>query len=287
MQFSRSRQRFPQLRVVDSSPSTNDELRGSEAPDFSIVVTDHQTAGRGRLGRSWISPAGQTLAVSVLLRPRDGAGRPVALDHIGWLPLLAGLAMAEAVEATLQAHGSAARVGLKWPNDVQIAGLKASGILSELDRDAVVVGAGLNVAIPAESLPTPVSTSLALHLGRATGSGAGRVSSAASSDAAPSAFGPSTAELCDIALLAFLERFEELYRRYCAHGGDADAAGLRAEVTEACTTVGEPVLVHLPGDQRLRGTAEGIDHSGRLLVRAEDGVEHAVAAGDITHLRYE
>src|SRR6187431_853116 len=87
-----------QLEILPSAGSTNDELvaAASSLSDFAVVVTDDQTAGRGRLGREWVAPAGKCLAVSVLLRPVLPGREPLALEHFGWLPLLAGVAMARA-----------------------------------------------------------------------------------------------------------------------------------------------------------------------------------------------
>lgn len=253
MHLPRSLEAFPQIRVVAETGSTNDELkRDPDAADFSIVVTDHQTAGRGRLGRVWVAPAGQTLAISVLLRPGSDN------DSFGWLPLIAGLAMSRTVADLLPQ----AAVGLKWPNDVQIAGLKVSGILAELtgNADAVILGAGLNLSIPADALPTPVATSVGLH-----------------GDADP-----------DRALLVYLTALQRLYRDFVAADGDAEAGGIRSALIAACTTIGQSVKVQLPGGEILTGEATGIDESGRLLVRrTRDGHVVAVAAGDVTHLRYE
>ncbi|WP_166879459.1 biotin--[acetyl-CoA-carboxylase] ligase [Salinibacterium sp. ZJ450] len=256
MHVPRSLEAYPDLTVFESTGSTNDELRAApDAADFSIAVTDNQTAGRGRLGRVWVAPPGQTLAVSVLLRPG------LSPEHLGWLPLIAGLAMARTVQQLLPD----ARVGLKWPNDVQIDGLKVSGILAELNgsSDAVIVGAGLNLAIPADQLPTPVATSVGLHT---HGSGS----------ADP-----------DTALAGYLSELQRLYRAFTAAGGDAEASGIRSALIEACTTLGLQVRVQLPGDEVLIGVATGIDESGRLLVQEQDGHVQAVAAGDVTHLRYE
>src|SRR5690554_3723414 len=126
------------LEFLEECGSTNTELvnRAVDAwPHFSVVATASQTAGRGRLDRVWVAPPGQTLAVSVLFRPS------FPLERYGWLPLIAGLALARAVDPLVQAS-----VALKWPNDVQIDGLKVSGLLAELlpTADGVVIGAGLN-----------------------------------------------------------------------------------------------------------------------------------------------
>lgn len=264
MHLPRSSAAATHLLVLDETGSTNDVLlaRAAELPEFAVVLTTNQTSGRGRMGRQWVAPPGQTLAASVLLRPRLPAGEPLALEHFGWLPLLAGVAMTRAVSA-LVGEG----VGLKWPNDVQIDGAKVSGLLAELlpTGDGVVMGSGVNLEIPADALPTPTSTSLALHGVRQRGD-----------------------ELVDAVLGGYLENLRRLYRELLQVGADAAASGLAGEVDEWCTTLGREVRVELPGGDRLLGTAVGIDATGRLQVkRASDGRLVAVAAGDVTHLRYE
>ncbi|MET4583534.1 BirA family biotin operon repressor/biotin-[acetyl-CoA-carboxylase] ligase [Conyzicola nivalis] len=255
------------LRVLPETGSTNDVLvaEASAGPvaDFSVVVTGNQTAGRGRLGRVWVAPAGASLAVSVLLRPVLPAGQPLEIAHFGWLPLIAGVAMTRAVQSLVPAH----RVGLKWPNDVQIDGLKVSGLLAELlpGGDAVVLGAGLNLSLTRDQLPTPVSTSLALSGATLQGD-----------------------ELADAALSSYLTNLRALYTDFVRLGADPVASGVAEQLDELCTTIGQQVKVELPGAPDLLGAAVGIDAAGRLRVRRlSDGAVTAVAAGDVTHLRYE
>lgn len=256
--------RAEQMIVLDDIASTNDELvaraADTDLPSFTVIVTMNQTAGRGRLGRSWNAPPGTSLAVSVLLRPRD-AGVP--LEHYGWIPLIAGLAMTRAVSRLVPERS----VALKWPNDVLIDGRKVSGILSELLPDAasIVVGAGLNLTIPAESLPVPTATSLLLN---------GVV-------AQPE-------ELADRALAGFLDELRRLWTVFA----DADSADgverIRLEVSAACSTLGHPVRVSMPDGSDTVGTALDLDAAGRLRVRVDsDGRVQTVGAGDVTHLRYE
>ena len=260
----------PQLIVLEEAASTNDELlaRASAGllPQFSAVVTMNQTAGRGRLGRAWVAPPGQTLAVSVLLRPVLPDGEPLGLEHYGWIPLIAGIAMARVVDGLVVGH----TVALKWPNDVLIDGRKVSGLLAELlpGRDGAVVGAGLNLTVPEADLPTPTATSLTLN-------GVTLAGDELAGD-----------KLIDAALAAYLRSLKQLYSEFLRHGADPDASGIRQQLVALCTTLGRPVRAQLPGGEELIGTAVGIDESGQLLIRMDtDGRVQAVAAGDITHLR--
>jgi BirA family biotin operon repressor/biotin-[acetyl-CoA-carboxylase] ligase len=255
------------LTVLDEIGSTNDELvsratTGTE-PHFSVLVTDSQTAGRGRLGRVWVAPRGKTLAISVLLRPVGTSGDPLGFAALGWLPLIAGVAMAEAVASVVPRES----VGLKWPNDVQVGGLKISGLLAELllGQNAVVLGAGINLSMSRNDLPTPTSTSLVLAGATLAG------------DA-----------LADAVLSAYIGQLRELSDALAAADGDAEASGIRRRVIDWCTTIGHDVRVELPGGDNLFARATGIDGDGRLEVTREaDGSVTAVAAGDVTHLRYE
>ena len=154
------RVRFVDVRWVDETDSTNsrllDEARAG-APEGVVLVADHQTAGRGRLGRRWEAPPGSSLLVSVLLRP------PVPVEHAHLVTMAAGLAASDACEAV-----AGLRPGLKWPNDLVVDDAKLAGLLAEsmVDGDtlrALVVGMGLNVtAAPAEG-----ATSLAAATGDA------------------------------------------------------------------------------------------------------------------------
>ena len=136
-------------------PSTQDLVLGRGLPEGAVAATDHQTAGRGRSGRSWADEPGASLLVSVLLRPPAAAVTPQ-------LSLVAGLAAAEAVES---ATGLPA--ALKWPNDVVLGGRKVAGVLLEASADEVACGIGVNVArapaaAAAGALP---ATSLAAETG--------------------------------------------------------------------------------------------------------------------------
>ena len=250
-------------------------------PNLSVVVTDNQTRGRGRLGRTWLAPTGKSLAISVLLRPALPGGAALPPERLGWFPLLAGAAMTRAVRAFVEAstvavtdqrepENPAHEVTLKWPNDVLIDGYKVSGILSELlpsnggvgaPGTGIVIGAGLNVSLDEHDLPTLTSTSLLLVTG--------------------------TEPNPDAVLAAYLTELFGLCRAFIEADADPVSGGLLAEVTRLCGTIGRAVRVELPGGADLIGTATGIDELGRLIVADQaDGEPIAVSAGDVTHLRY-
>lgn len=246
------------LLVLESVGSTNDELArrakgrsAAEWPEFSVIATDRQTAGRGRLGRSWNAPPGTMLAVSVVLRPLEsGMTRP---DSFGWLSLLAGVAMT----GSLRDCGVAA--ALKWPNDVLIEDRKVCGILAEALADGlVIVGAGVNLTLTEAQLPVPTATSMLIAGGN--------------TDA-------------DTVLAGYLTGLRKLYGRLVTAGGDAEASGVLQDVAEACSTLGQAVRVTLPDGEDLLGRAERLDANGRLVIDSK-GRRTAVSAGDVTHLRY-
>ncbi|MER2136756.1 MAG: biotin--[acetyl-CoA-carboxylase] ligase, partial [Arthrobacter sp.] len=163
------------LDVVAETGSTNTDLADaarlvpSQYPDLSVLTAELQTAGRGRLGRTWQAPERSSLFVSVLLRPVNAAGRPLPTQSYGWLSLLAALSLTKSV---------AARTGveprLKWPNDVLVDGRKLAGVLAQLvpetsgNPPAVVVGAGLNVSLTDEDQPVPTATSLLMEYASTT-----------------------------------------------------------------------------------------------------------------------
>ncbi|ALE75931.1 biotin--acetyl-CoA-carboxylase ligase [Pseudonocardia sp. EC080625-04] len=246
------------LDVVGSTGSTNADLlaeAGRGAPDRSVLIAEEQVRGRGRLDRTWTSRPGAALTMSVLWRPEG-----VPADRLGWLPMLAGVALIDAI-AELAPDLPAA---LKWPNDL-LAGPslgKAAGILAEMTAvsgggPGVVLGIGLNVSTPSTDLPWG-ATSLAAHGLTATRSEVATT------------------------LLAHLYRREADWRDA---GGDAEASGLRRDYRSRCASLGARVRVEKPGGDQLIGMAEDVDPQGRLLVHPDGGQRVAVAAGDIVHLR--
>lgn len=239
------------VEVLEESPSTNaavvERARAGE-PAGLVVVTEHQTAGRGRLDRVWVTPPRAALTFSLLVTP-DAV--PVA--RWPWLPLLAGLAVTEGVR-----RATGLEATLKWPNDVLVDGGKVAGILVErVERAggaAAVVGVGLNVSSTRAELPVPTATSLEL-------SGAAAVDRSA-------------------LLVAVLDSFSRLYDGWVGAAGQ----GLRPSYVRVCTTIGREVRVDLPTGEPLRGRAVDVDADGRLLV--DDGTRvHVLGAGDVVHVR--
>lgn len=238
------------VRRVAETASTNADIVAAAVrgePEGLVEVARHQTSGRGRLGRSWVTPPGSALTYSMLLRPA-----PVPAARWSWLPLLTGCAVVSAVR-----EATGVRAVLKWPNDVQVGERKLAGILAERAGDAVVVGVGLNVRTSADELPAPAATSLAIE---------GVV-------------------VDDERLLdTLLRAFADAYGRW--RQADGVVAGDQADAYLAlCTTIGREVRVHLPGDAGVEGVATGITETGALRVRVATGRVHEFAAGDVVHVR--
>lgn len=240
------------VEVLETAASTNAVAAAQArdgAPDGHVVVAEHQTAGRGRLDRSWETPPRASLTFSVVLRPT------VPAADWPWLPLLTGHTVAK----TLRAAGYAAVV--KWPNDVLIGDKKVAGILVERIETptgpVAVVGVGLNVSQQPDEIPVPTGTSLALESG----------------------VEPDRTAL----LVALLSGLREAFDAWQA-GGDEGTAHLRSSYAAACDTVGRDVRVALPSGETLVGRATGIDDAGRLEVSGSDGPS-VVGAGDVVHVR--
>ncbi len=236
------------VEILGRAASTNalvaDRARAGE-PEWLVVVAEHQTAGRGRLDRTWETPDRAALTFSVLLRPR------VAPERWPWLPLLTGYAAAWAL------RGAGADARLKWPNDVTVGDAKVAGILLERvetpDGPAAVLGIGVNVSTTRAELPVDTATSLSL-----LGVEADRT------------------HLLGEILRVLAEQYDEWH----ASGG----ASLAAAYVPVCTTIGREVRVELPSGDAVTGLATGLDESGRLLVES-GAVTVPVGAGDVVHVR--
>lgn len=229
---------FPEL---GSTNSTAIELARAGAAEGTLVLTDRQMAGRGRVGRHWEPLPGQQLTLSLVLRP------PFA-PH--WLVMASALAVGEAAEAV-----SGVRSAIKWPNDVLIDSRKVAGILIESSADYVVLGIGLNVNGSLAAHPTLAerATTLAQVAGH-----------------------PLSREMLVVHLLRTLDL---LYADLLQEGEDAQQR-LRAAWRAGLVTLGQPVTIQ-QGDRVLRGLAEDVTADGALLVRDAAGVQHVVTWGDV------
>jgi BirA family biotin operon repressor/biotin-[acetyl-CoA-carboxylase] ligase len=231
--------------------STNEEARRlarEGAPEGTLVLTEYQESGRGRLDRRWVAPPASSLLLSLVFRP------PLAPHQIQRLTMACGLAVAEAIESE-----TGLTVGLKWPNDIVVERAKLGGILTEIELqgqrvDYAVVGIGLNVNLDPGRLPEDLlasATSLSHLLGH------------------------------DVARLPLLRRLlQAIEARYLAL---RTGRSPHSEWTERLVNLGRPVVVSTPGSD-LQGVAEGVNPEGALLVRLADGRLETVVAGDVTLL---
>jgi BirA family transcriptional regulator, biotin operon repressor / biotin---[acetyl-CoA-carboxylase] ligase len=241
------------MTVLPSTSSLVAERARQGESEGLVVVAEHQTGGRGRLGREWRTPPRAALTFSVLLRP------DVVPHRWPLLPLLTGVAVVEGIVAA----GGPPTL-LKWPNDVLARdGLKVAGLLLErVQTDAgpaAVVGVGINVSTTRAELPVETAGSLVT---------AGMV-------------GPDRSVLLRRVLEAFAHRYDAWH---AADRVEESDESLLAAYVELCDTIGREVLVHLPGDRTLRGRATGLDTQGALVV-ANDSGRHSVHAGDVVHVR--
>ena len=241
------------IHFHESVGSTNElafRMAHDGAEHGEVVVAEQQTAGKGRRGRAWISPPGLNLYFSAILRPELPPQRAPELT------LVAAVALTEVLRE------SGVDASIKWPNDVQIDGLKVAGILTELSAEPervhfVVLGVGVNLNAQAEHFPEELrstATSLALVRGQ-------RVPRA-------------------LFAAALWNRLEEWLDLHLETGFGA----VRQRWKELSSTLGQDVLVRTER-QEFRGLAEDIDTAGALLVRTEDGSVERVLAGDVERLR--
>ena len=284
--------RFTDVEWYDEIGSTNTELlararRG--APEGVVLITDLQTAGRGRRGRRWTAPPGTSLMMSVLLRPPPG---PLPPARAALVTLAVALAAADACEQTC-----GVRPLLKWPNDLvitdpggregaghdsaardrKLAGILAESISTQGVLSALVVGMGLNTGwpeVPAEL--EGIATSLNLESGTTVDRTA----------------------LARRVLKGFEARYELLCRADHGPGGGPGAAAVleearrnsatlrrRVRISFDATTDGRPTDGSTADGPGLEGLAIDLDAEGRLLVTDDAGAIHTVAVGDVVHLR--
>lgn len=248
-----------------------------------VVVADEQTAGRGRLDRTWQSRSGETLVASLVAAV---PARMLVELGGGWLTSACGLACLDGLRAVLRQSGLDSTVeppdiespgvslvlGLKWPNDLFCGGKKLGGILCELvpgalapngeDFACVVLGIGINLLTPAERLPLATATSLAVELGPAAGAL------------------PAFACLREDLLTSIARGLGQLLGELAAHPAKTTEALLLRLREESCT-LGKRVEVNCGGDRRVTGVALDILPDTALLVRSDAGEELPITAGDV------
>lgn len=238
--------------VFETSDSTNNEIKRRSLRTVEnglVVIADGQTGGRGRQGRSFLSPLGKGLYLSVLLQPQC---RP---EELHMLTAWTAVALCNAVEGIC-----GVRPGIKWPNDLVLQGKKLCGILTELEWDAetgspryVIVGLGINLLQTPEDFGpevAPIATSLHQALGNA----------------------PGRAALAEAVLCAL----DTLYLDF-----PREKARYLAQYRQNCITLGKEITV-LRGGKAQRGFATGIDENFALTARWEDGTEEALSAGEVS-----
>lgn len=232
---------------LDSTNSRAKKLADEGLPHGTLVLTESQTAGKGRRGRQWASPAGSGVWMTLILKPK------IQPASASMLTLVAALAVQRAVN---RLTGLTALI--KWPNDIVVNGKKVCGILTEMSSEVdyihyVVVGIGINVNV--EGFPLELketATSLYLETGRR----------------------------CQRAALAAasLEEFEALYERFLE---TEDLSGFKEEYEAGMVNLGRRVRV-LAADHTYEGMAVGIDEEGQLLVETEDKTLRRVMSGEVS-----
>ncbi|HZQ35110.1 MAG TPA: biotin--[acetyl-CoA-carboxylase] ligase [Dehalococcoidia bacterium] len=237
------RWRLVYRREVDSTMTMARELAECGAPAGTVALADAQRAGRGRLGRSWVSEPGVNLYFTVVLRP--------ALDVLRQLAMLTPLAVAEGIE-----RAAGVNTEVKWPNDVQIGGRKVSGVLIDAEVRGsepalALVGIGINVNFDSSAVPElrEVATSIRAVLGRPV---------------------PREAVLA-----AVLGRMAALLDR-CSSGGSVRDAW-RARLN----TLGREIALRA-GERIVRGRAVDVSEDGGLVLQLADGMREVFAAGEVT-----
>lgn len=240
------------LLCLDSVDSTNTEAKRQAAlgaEEGLVILSDHQTAGRGRAGRSFHSPVGRGLYLSALLRPA------LSPEEVANFTAWAAVAVCDGIQSAC-----GVRPEIKWVNDLVLNGKKLCGILTELvpdqttgKLDYLVVGVGINVAHTKQDFPEDLrsmATSLQLELGR-----------------------PIDRNALAVEVIRAMDR---MYDRF-----PADKAVCLDQYRADCLTVGKPVRLITPVSSR-EAVATGIDEDFRLLVTYPDGTRDAIATGEVS-----
>ncbi len=234
------------LPKVDSTNILAMELASKGSPEGTVVVAETQSGGKGRLGRTWISPKGN-LYLSVILRPM------IPVYKAPLITMMGAVAVASAIRTVCQVAAV-----IKWPNDILISGKKVSGLLTEMSAEQdqirhIVLGIGVNVNMAPETLPPEVSvfsTSLAAEAGD-------RINRT-------------------LLLQEHLRSLERWYQVFLANSPE-----VLQEWQKLNMTVGSQIRVVGVGET-LEGLAQGIDEDGRLIIRLDDGSIRFVSAGDVS-----
>jgi len=235
----------------ESMPSTQKyahHLAEDGAPEGTLVISDEQTEGRGRLGRLWYSPKGTGIWMSLILRPE------LALNKIPQLTLTAAVAIVKAIKKVTNIECQ-----IKWPNDVFFNGKKLVGILTELQAEenrakAVIIGMGMNVNLTADDVPEDIeaiATSIQMISGKAY----------------------SRAEL----IQEIMKEMEVLYHLYITEGFSA----IKLMWESYALNMGKEILARGAGGKIIKGLAKGINDEGVLLLEDEDGQIHHIYSVDI------
>ncbi len=239
------------LRYLPETDSTNRvalEQGRSGGGTGMVIVAGHQSAGRGRLGKKWLSSAGGGLYFSMLLRPL------LPLDEVAKITLAAGVAVAEALEPLCRE-----RVMLKWPNDIIIGHRKCGGILAELDISSidtplVVLGIGLNIQAPAAGYPPEIA------------------------DRAGALADFSTVSLEDGSLLeGLVTNIDRVLVELEQHGWPA----IRTRWQQRDITLARRLTWVTARGEVIHGVSQGIDEQGLLFIKDDSGVLHEVLSGDV------
>lgn len=241
-----------EIHSYQALKSTNElgyRLAQNQASEGTLVISEHQTKGKGRMGRGWFSPPGVGLWMSLILRPQIPPSKAPGIS------ICAGLALAQAVKELTNLDAR-----IKWPNDCVVNGKKIAGILlelsAELDKiDFVILGVGVNVKQYKKDFPRSLirkATSLKMELGE---------------------------EVPRLKLLKlFLQRFEKVYLQFKKNG----LKNLRPEIKMVSSLLGKKIKVKW-GKKILKGEAKDVNEDGSLIIRTDEG-EKVISAGEVTLL---